>query len=382
MSKWKPKKDYEPVDHYKVVTDKIIEALEQGRVPWRRPWDPEKAGGRGQFTPQNPVSGTRYRGINAFLLGMDARAISMADPRWMTFNQAKEKGWNVRKGEKGTTVFFYKKLQVEDETAEEGKKTIPILKAFTVFHASQVDGIPPYVAPKVDENAPWTRPEAADVILKNSGAIVKLGGDRAFYSPSTDHIQLPPDSAFNSPHEWAATALHELGHWTGHKDRLNRDLTGRFGSGAYAQEELRAELASAFIAAETGLPTEIPQHASYIGSWLKALRDDKREIFRAASDAQKISDMCLGFHPEWKAARDAEKAMEPDAPEEAPAIKEAVKVEAPAPKVEAPAPKDEAPGAPRPSWLAPRRVPEAPPSGFRPDEEMAPVEEPGPSMRR
>jgi len=121
-----------------------------------------------------------------------------------------------------------------------------------------------------------TRPEAADTILKNSGAVVRTGGDRAFYSPSTDHIQLPPDHAFRGPPEFAATALHELAHWTGHPSRLDRDsgMQARYGSAAYAMEELRAELASAFVAAELGIPTDIPQHASYIASWIKPLKED------------------------------------------------------------------------------------------------------------
>ena len=147
--------------------------------------------------------------------------------------------------------------------------------------------IPGYKPPTLEE-APWQRPEAADLILKNSGAAIRIGGGRGFYSLGTDHIQLPPESAFYGPQEWAAVALHELGHWSGHPTRLNRDLSGRFGSGAYAQDELRAELASVFIGAELGLPSDIPHHASYIASWIKALKDGKREIFRAAADAQKI----------------------------------------------------------------------------------------------
>ena len=183
------------------------------------------------------------------------------------------------------------------------RKKICILKHYAVFHASQIDGIPDYKAPTVEE-APWTRPEAADIILKNSAAVVRIGGDRAFYSPSTDHIQLPPENAFRGPPEFAATALHELAHWTGHPSRLNRDLQNRFGSAAYAMEELRAELASAFVAAELGIPTDIPQHASYIASWIKPLKEDKREIFRAAADAQRIADMELGFHPDHAAQID------------------------------------------------------------------------------
>lgn len=140
-----------------------------------------------------------------------------------------------------------------------------VLNHYAVFHVSQIDGVPTYKAPAVDE-ALWTRPEASEIILENSGAVVRIGGDRAFYSPSTDHIQLPSDFAFNSPEEFAATALHELAHWTGHPSRLNRDLQNRLGSSAYTMEELRAELASAFVANELGIPTDIPRHASYIAS--------------------------------------------------------------------------------------------------------------------
>jgi hypothetical protein len=140
-----------------------------------------------------------------------------------------------------------------------------------------------------------------DIILKNSGAVVRIGGDRAFYSPSTDYIQLPPNFDFNGPEESATVALDELSHWTGHPSLLNRDLQNRFGSSAYAMEELRAELASAFVASELGIPTNIPHHASYIARWIKPLKDDKREIFRAAADAQRIASMELGFHPDFAA---------------------------------------------------------------------------------
>jgi antirestriction protein ArdC len=169
---------------------------------------------------------------------MDMRAFQTGDPRWMTYQQAHDKNWQVRKAEKSTTIFFSKPYEVEDDEAEDGRKTVRVLKHYAVFHASQIDGIPAYKAPTVEE-APWTRPEASDIILKNSGAVVRIGGDRAFYSPSTDHIQLPPEHAFRGPPEFAATALHELGHWTGHPARLNRDMGSRFGSAGYAMEELR-----------------------------------------------------------------------------------------------------------------------------------------------
>jgi antirestriction protein ArdC len=218
----------------------------------------------------------------------------------MTYQQAQERRWQVRKGEKATTIFFTKPYDVEDEEADDGRKTIRVLKHYAVFHASQIEGVPAYEPPRANE-APWTRPEAADIILRNSGSVIRTGGDRAFYSPATDHIQLPPDHAFRGPPEFAVTALHELGHWTGHPSRLNRDMQSRYGSSGYAMEELRAELASAFIAAELGIPTDIPQHASYIENWIKPLKQDKREIFRAAADAQKIVTMLLGFHPEYAA---------------------------------------------------------------------------------
>jgi antirestriction protein ArdC len=233
------------------------------------------------------------------------RAFQSGDPRWMPYQQAHEKHWQVRKGEKATTIFFAKPYEVEDDEAEDGRKTIRVLKHYAVFHASQIDGIAAHKAPGVEE-APWTRPESTDIILKNSGAVIRIGGDRAFYSPTTDHIQLPPENAFCGPPEFAATAMHELGHWSGHSTRLNRDMQHRFGSAGYAMEELRAELASAFIASELGIPTDIPQHASYLADWIKPLKDDKREIFRAAADAQRIADMLLGFHPEYTARIESE----------------------------------------------------------------------------
>lgn len=198
-------------------------------------------------------------------------------------------------------IFFYKPLEIKDDSApdrEGAAKTIPILKTFTAFHASQIDGVPEFLRPSTPKPLA-VRIEDADVILKNSGVIVRTGGDRAFYSPGTDHIQLPPDEAFHSPEEWAATALHELAHASGATHRLNRDLTGKFGSFSYSREELRAELASLFVGGELGIPTDIPNHASYIQSWVKVLKEDKREIFHAAADAQKISDYILAFHPDF-----------------------------------------------------------------------------------
>jgi antirestriction protein ArdC len=298
-----------PRDYCAEITNKIIEQLEQGVKPWVRPWDDTAAAGA--MAPINAVTGRAYRGINTIILGMDGRAFQSGDPRWATFNQGKAKGWNVKKGSKAATIFFFKPLRIEDEKAEDGERTIAMMRAFSVFHATDFDGIPARIT-----EAPWTMPDAAQIILTNSGAAIREGGNRAFYSPGTDHIQLPPTGSFKTAGHAAATALHELGHWTGHPSRLNRDLSGRFGSGAYAQEELRAELSSVFVGLTIGIPTELEHHASYISSWLKALKGDKREIFRAAADAERIKEMELGFHPAYAAQAKLEAAAQAEQDEE------------------------------------------------------------------
>ncbi len=289
-------------DHWQDVTDRIMAALETGTAPWRKPWNSDVAAPSG---PVNAVSSHRYRGINVLLLGCHPRAWETDDPRWCSYKQAQEKGWQVRRGEKASTVYFFKRVEVADSDADtdadEATKTIPVLRSFPVFHASQIDNIPTFVPPTPEE-APCRRPDAADLILRNSGVAIRTGGDRAFYSPGTDHIQLPPDAAFASREGWAATALHELAHATGHPSRLDRDLTGRFGSRAYAMEELRAELASVFVCGEVGIPADLENHNSYVDSWLSVLRQDKREVFRAAADAQRIADWCLDLHPDYRAA--------------------------------------------------------------------------------
>jgi antirestriction protein ArdC len=286
-------------DHYQEVTDKIIAALEAGTRPWRQPW---KSGSPGMLI--NATTGRSYHGINVLLLAMTSFALG-GDPRFCSYKQASDRGWQVRKGERGTTVFFFKRMLVEDRNAapdaEDRTKAIPLLRAYTVFNGSQIEGIPSYIAPDVVQ-APWRRPEAADVILTNSKAVIKFGGDRAFYSPSLDFIQLPHPGSFESPEAFSSTALHEGSHWTAHPDRLNRDLTGRFGSASYAQEELRAELSSVFLGQVLDLPFDISHHADYLAAWVAKLKEDKREIFRAASEAQRIADYLLGFHPDYAAA--------------------------------------------------------------------------------
>ena len=174
------KNDQTPRDHFADVTAQVIAALEAGIPPWRKPWDTDKAGGPAM--PRNATTGVRYRGINVLTLGMSPLAFMTSDPRWATYKQAAEQGWQVRKGERGTTAYFFKRLEVRDKDAgadQDATKRVPLLRAFTLFHASQIDGIPDYCPPTVEE-APWRAPEAAEIIVANSKAVVRIGGDRAF----------------------------------------------------------------------------------------------------------------------------------------------------------------------------------------------------------
>ena len=295
-----------PRDHYAAVTDQVIAALEAGTLPWRRPWDTEKTGG--PTMPCNATTGARYRGINVLTLGMSPFAFMSCDPRWATYKQAASKGWQVKKGERGTTAYFFKRLEVPSEGGAAGgneTKHIPLLRAFTLFNASQMDGPPDYEPPGIEE-APWRAPESTDTIVANSGAIVRIGGEKAFYSTGTDHIQMPPNFAFATAEGYASTILHELGHWTGAKHRLDRDLRNKFGSQDYAREELRAELAQTMVCAELGIADcNFDNNAAYIASWLETLRSDRKEIFRAAADAQRIADYLLAFHPAYAKRNEA-----------------------------------------------------------------------------
>ena len=320
--------DFTRRDRYQEVTDRIVEALEAGTMPWRRPWNPDLAGS--DALPRNATTRRKYHGINVLQLGLSPFAWSTGDNRWCSYRQAAERGWQVRNGERGTTVFFFKKLAVKDGAGtgdmvgggEAEERFIPMLRAYSVFHASQMDGIPP-MAPPTPLEVSWRRPEAVETIVRNSGVTVRVGGGQAFYSPCSDHIQMPPHETFSSPEGYAATMLHELGHATGARHRLDRDMTCRCGTAGYAVEELRVEIASALMCAELGLPCEIPNRASYLQSWLGRLREDKREIFRAAAAAQRIADYCLAFHPAYRADASDERATDEAAvgePDDAPAL--------------------------------------------------------------
>jgi antirestriction protein ArdC len=209
-----PKGEYTPRDHYIEVTNQIIAALESGTPPWRKPWDSRKAGNPGM--PCNAVTGMRYRGINVVTLATSPLALAVADPRWATYKQAADRGWQMKKGARGTTAYFFKRIELSDprqntDHDEDGKtRHIPLLRAFTLFHARQIDGIPEFAPPSAAE-APWRASDASETIVTNSRVTVRIGGNRAF-AIATDHIQMPPRHVFPSAEGWYSTVLHELGH--------------------------------------------------------------------------------------------------------------------------------------------------------------------------
>jgi antirestriction protein ArdC len=283
-------------DHYQEVTDQIVAALEQGIIPWRRTWNQGACG-----MPMNCTTGRFYRGINNLLLGL-AQAISVGDdPRWCSYRQAQARGWQVRGGERGRTIVFYKRILKSQEARDDG--SVPyfqLLRFSTVFHASQIECIPEYIKPELG-SVSWQTPEAIDTIIDNSGVDVRYGGGQAFYSPSTDRVQMPVREVFESPEAFAQTAAHELGHYAANDRRLGISEGGRFGSRAYAAEELRVEIGSAMVCSTLGIEPDISNTAAYLSSWLERLKNDNREIFRAAADAQRIADYLLGFHPDYAA---------------------------------------------------------------------------------
>ncbi len=281
-------------DLYAEVTRTIVAALEKGTPPWVCPWNAESD----HSLPVNATTGQPYRGINVLLLTAQQVACGYGRNRWLTFHQAHARGARVRKGEQGTRIVFFKLLKPDDGAADQAanddgyRKVIPLLRAFTVFNECQVDGLGS-PADSVRSTPAWTPCEAADRLLEQSGAEIRHGGSRAFYAPSQDRIQMPPREAFEAAERYYNVALHELTHWSGHPQRCNRPLLGRQHIEAYAFEELVAEMGSAFLSSHCGLQAEL-HHASYIESWLQALRNDKRLIFTAASQAQKAADFLLG----------------------------------------------------------------------------------------
>lgn len=287
---------------YDEVTARIIGELEAGRFPWVQPWgQPDADGGAiGPGLPRNALTARRYSGVNVLILWGAVIEHGYPSQGWLTFKQALEAGGCVRKGERGTTVVYADRFTPEAEKAravETGgdAKTIPFLKRFTVFNVAQCEGLRPGLAP---DPAPLPERQivpVAEEVIAASGIEFRVGGNRAFYVPAQDYVQVPPQPAFFEQINYYRTCLHELCHGSGHKSRLNRNLAGSFGSKDYAREELIAEMGSAFLCAALGIVPTV-RHADYLGSWLDVLREDNRAIFRAASAASKAADWLLTRH--------------------------------------------------------------------------------------
>lgn len=283
---------------YAEVTSRIVAELEAGRLPWVQPWE---STGCACALPCNATSGRRYSGINILLLWGAVIERGYAGQRWLTYLQAQALGGSVRRGEKGTSIVyadrFTPKTESERAASEDREaRQVAFLKRFTVFNTDQCAGLPEEVTRTAALPPTETIPQA-EALIAATGADIRIGGDHAFYAPVLDSVQLPPHQAFREPVNWYRTALHELGHWTGHADRLDRDQKGAFGSERYAREELVAELAAAFTCASLHIQPTV-RHADYIANWLDVLRGDDHAIFRAASQASKAANYLLAFAPE------------------------------------------------------------------------------------
>ncbi|QXV63676.1 DUF1738 domain-containing protein [Mucilaginibacter sp. 21P] len=286
------------------IANKLIAELKEGTSPFQKPWNDSTSPA---FTiPINPTTNKNYRGMNALWLSMQGHQ----DPRWMTLKQADFAGYTVEKGAKATLINFVKTSNMEAIRDVDGNKIKdengvtqtrvsnldkPIITNAWVFNAEQIKGIPPlgeYLQQHRDEQK-WAPVERAENLLAASQATINHGGNEAYYNKGKDFIQLPFKEQFDNETKYYAVALHELGHWSGHESRLDRPMEGRFGSEAYAKEELRAEIASLMIGSELQIGHNFGQHAAYVNSWVKILKDEPFELFRASADAQKIYDFVL-----------------------------------------------------------------------------------------
>lgn len=282
-------------DIHQQVTDTIIRSIEAGAGTWQMPWH---RSGEGLNRPVNIDTHQRYRGINILNLWVAGEVSGFSSGVWGTYRQWQNRGCQVRKGEKGSLVVFYKELEFEAEDPSTGETELEkrlMARASTVFNAQQVDGYEPEPLP-VPEN-PVMPIDQAEALVAATKATIRHGGSRAYYNRGTDHIQMPERERFlgsetSTPTEaYYGTLLHELTHWTGHKSRCEREFGKRFGDNAYAMEELVAELGAAFLCADLGIaPQPRPDHAAYIDGWLNALKADKKAIFTAASQASKAAE--------------------------------------------------------------------------------------------
>lgn len=293
-------------DIYSRITNQIIDALEQGVKPWTQPWNAAHAAGHVSRPLRH--NGQPYSGVNVLTLWASAMTGHFSAPIWMTFRQAMELGGHVRKGEKGSPVVYanaINKTDTDDATGAAIERTIPFLKAYTVFNVEQIEGLPGHFYARAEPaKNPDERVADAEAFFNATKADIRHGGDSAYYSPALDYIQMPPFEAFRNGLAYYATLAHEATHWTKHPNRLDRQLGGkRFGDDGYAREELVAELGAAFLCADLGLALEDrADHAGYIGHWLAVLKEDKRAIFTAAAHAQRAADYLHGLDRPAEAA--------------------------------------------------------------------------------
>lgn len=276
---------------YQQVTDRIIAMLEAGTRPWAQGWNAPAGGGR----PLR-VDGQAYRGANVLNLWAAAMERGFASPFWMTYKAAQERGGQVKKGAKAESAFYVGTINRTEENTkgEEVERVIPFLKAYCVFNADEIEGLPAHFYAKAADHVPLAegaRIPAADKFIAATGAVVRHGGGRAFYRPSADEIHLPEFASFLSVEEYYSVTFHELTHWTGAEKRLDRlSKSAHFGNPEYAFDELVAELGAAYLCADLAVANEPREdHASYIAGWIKALKEDNRAIFRAASLAEKAA---------------------------------------------------------------------------------------------
>lgn len=286
-------------DVYERITGAIVAELEKGVRPWLKPWNAEHAAGR--ITRPLRANGLPYQGINVLSLWTAAVARGYAAPIWMTFKQAQELGAHVRKGEQGSPVVYastFTRTAADQGTGEEIEEQVPFLKGYTVFNVEQIEGLPErYYAMAEPRLDPVQRIARAETFFAATGAVIRHGGNQAYYSITHDYVQMPPFESFQDAESYYATLAHECTHWTRHESRLERDFgRKRWGDEGYAMEELVAELGAAFLSADLDLtPEPREDHASYIASWLKVLKDDKRAVFTAAGHAQRAADFLNGL---------------------------------------------------------------------------------------
>jgi len=288
---------------YDEVTARIVSELEQGRFPWVQPWG--RADGIAPGLPRNALTARSYSGVNVLILWGAVIERGYASQSWLTFKQARDAGGCVRKGEQGTTVVYADRFIPEAEKQRaratgDDAHAIPFLKRFTVFNVAQCEGLRTGLAA---DPAPLAEREivpVAEDVIAASGVDFRIGGDRAYYAPALDVVQVPPQPAFFEQINYYRTCLHELTHATAHPSRLDRNLKSAFGTKDYAREELIAEMGSAFLCAALGIVPTV-RHSDYLASWLDVLREDNRAIFHAASAATKAADWLLARHHERQA---------------------------------------------------------------------------------